>query len=263
MSTILWVFGATFLVSLISFVGVFTLSMKRDFLMKIVLILVAFAAGALIGVAFFDLIPEALESSRTAAPVYLVLGILIFFVTERFIGWHHSHHEDDMGNADHKKDPHDKQHHKPFIYTNLIADGIHNFLDGTLIAASFLTSVPLGIASTIAVALHEIPQEIGDFAILLHGGLSVRGALFFNFLSALTAIAGGLMVVYISSAAVVIKGLNPILLGIGGGGLLYLALTDILPEIHKETDWKKNVLQFILLLAGILIIYSIARVAPA
>lgn len=262
MSLILWVLSATVLVSLISFVGIFALSLRRDFLMKILIVLVAFAAGALIGVAFFDIIPEAIEASSTEAPIYLVAGILIFFATERFIGWHHSHEEGNIDSKSHKN-PHDKQHHKPFIYTNLLGDGIHNFLDGTLIAASFLTNVPLGIATTIAVALHEIPQEIGDFAILIHGGLSIRWALFFNFISAITAVLGGLMVVYFASAASTINSLNPVLLGIGGGGLLYLALTDILPEIHKENDWKKNLLQFAFLLAGILIIYSLAHVAPA
>ena len=261
MSVILWIFGATFLVSLISFVGVSALALKKNFLLKILLILVAFAAGALIGVAFFDIIPEALQASK-AAPIYIVSGILIFFSVERFIGWHHAHHEHDIDPTHHHKEDHDKYHHKPFIYTNLIADGIHNFLDGTLIAASFIANIPLGIATTIAVTLHEIPQEIGDFAILIHGGLSVRWALAFNFISAITAIIGGLFVVYLSATSA-IQNINPILLGIGGGGLLYLALTDILPEINKENDWKKSLAQFVMLLAGLVIVYSIAFFAPA
>ena len=262
MEVISWVFGATFFVSLISFVGVSTLTLKKEFLMKTLLIIVAFAAGALIGVAFFDIIPEALAASK-AAPIYIVSGILVFFSVERFIGWHHAHHEHDIDPKSHHKEDHDKYHHKPFIYTNLIADGIHNFLDGTLIAASFIANIPLGITTTIAVALHEIPQEIGDFAILIHGGLSVRWALAFNFISAITATIGGLFVVYLSSAGSWIQNINPILLGIGGGGLLYLALTDILPEINKENEWKKSLAQFVFLLAGLLIVYSIASFVPA
>jgi len=262
MSTVLWILGSTIIVSLISFIGVAALSLKKGFLTKALAVLVAFAAGALIGVSFFDLIPEAIEVGQSQAPVYLVSGILIFFAVERFVGWHHAHHEHDIDPRAYHQERHDKYHHKPFIYTNLIADGIHNFLDGTLIAASFLVDIPVGIGTTIAVALHEIPQEIGDFAILVHGGLRIRSALAFNFISALTAVAGGLAVIYLSSAQS-FELINPLLLGIGGGGLLYLALTDILPEINKENNWKNSIAQFASLLAGLGIIYSLALFFPA
>ncbi len=260
MSIILWIVGATFLVSLISFVGVITLSLKRKFLEKILSGLVAFAAGTLIGVAFFDLVPEALGAGSSAS-LYLVSGVLLFFIVERFVGWHHAHHDHDINPSEHHKDKdHDKYHHKPFIYTNLMADGVHNFLDGTVIAAAFITNIPLGIVTSIAVALHEIPQEIGDFAILVHGGLSIRKALIFNFISAITALAGGLIAFYLSSSS--IGNLNPLLLGIGGGGLLYLALTDLLPEINKENDIKRSLIQFVFLFSGILIVYSLALLLP-
>lgn len=260
MSELIWILTATFLVSLVSFAGVITLSIKRTLLMKILMLLVAFAAGALIGATFFDLIPEALGTGYPGVMAFVVVGILLFFVVEKILGWHHAHHEHDIDPSKHHSDKaHDKYHHKPIIYLNLIADGIHNFLDGILIASTFIVSVPLGIVTTIAVALHEIPQEIGDFAILIHGGLSIRSALLFNFISAITAIIGGLVAFYFSS----VSNITPILLSIGAGGLLYMSLTDLLPEINKENDVKKSLVQFILMLIGILIIYCITLVLPA
>ena len=180
METLHWILLSTFLVSLISFIGVFTLSLKEKFLNKILLILVSFAAGALIGGAFFHLLPEALEISFDLNIfVYLVVGIFVFFILERVLHWRHCHKG--------KCDVH------PFTYLNLVGDGVHNFIDGLIIAASFLTNISLGIITTIAVIFHEIPQEIGDFGILVYGGFSRTKALFFNFLSALTAILGALV----------------------------------------------------------------------
>ena len=260
MSVLLWVIGATFLVSLISFIGIVTLSLKRDFLMKTLLVLVAFAAGSLLGVAVFDLIPEALEAGGASASLFIVIGILIFFAVERFVGWHHTHKEHDTDIKGHHMDKeHDKYHHKPYIYTNLIAEAIHNFIDGLLIAASFLVNIPLGIAATVAVALHEIPQEIGDFAILIHGGLKVKQALLYNFIAAITAVVGGVLGIYLVGLE---SSLNPVLLGIAGGGFLYLALVDLVPEINKEKDWKNSSAQFIFLVIGILVIYGLTILLP-
>ncbi len=258
MSTLLWIIGATFLISFISFIGVLTLSFKKDFLKKILVVLVAFSAGALIGVAIFDLVPETLEAAGSSASIYIVSGILIFFVVERFIGWHHSHHEADIDPAGHKE--HHHSHEKPFVYIALASESVHNFIDGTLIAASFIVNVPLGIATTIAVALHEIPQEIGDFAILLHGGLKPRKALFYNFLVAITAVAGGVISFFLSSQ---IENSIPVLLGIAAGGFLYVAIVDLLPELHKSgTGWKRNLAQLVSLGIGIVVIYLLGVLLP-
>lgn len=254
MSELLWIIGATVLISLISFVGVFTLALKKEFLMKIVIVLVAFAAGALLSVSIFDLLPEALEVNL--GTLYIVLGIITFFIVERFVGWHHSHHREDI---DPNMPDHHHDHKKPFVYTNLMAEAVHNFIDGTLIAVSFLVSIPLGISVTIAVAIHEIPQEIGDFAILIHGGLKINKALLYNFIVAIFAVLGGILTFYLIGA---IETLKPILLGIAGGGFLYIALVNLLPEIHKEKNWKKSVVQFIFLLIGILIIYYLGMFVP-
>ena len=257
MSTLLWIIGATLLVSLISFVGILTLSLKRAFLIKIILVLVAFAAGSLIGVSLFDLIPETIELGGSMASLYITFGILIFFMLERFIGWHHLHHEEDVDPKGHKK--HHHNHAKPFVYTNLASESIHNFIDGILIGASFLVNIPLGIATTIAVALHEIPQEIGDFAVLIHGGLKIKKALIYNFFAAVTAVIGGVMTFFVSSS---IGNLIPILLGVAGGGFLYLALADLIPEMHKEKDWKKSLVEFVFLVIGILIIFFVGLALP-
>ncbi len=257
MSELLWIIGATAIISLISFIGVFTLSFNRKLLSKMLLVLVAFAAGSLIGVSFFDLIPESMELGGSIASLYIVIGILIFFVVERFVGWHHSHHDEDIDPSGHKH--HHHPHHKPYVYTNLAAEAVHNFIDGTLIAASFIVSVPIGIAATIAVALHEIPQEIGDFAVLIHGGLEINKALLYNFLVAITAIIGGLLTFFLAG---VINSLIPALLGVAAGGFLYIALADLIPEIHCEKNWKKSIIQFTFLLIGILVIYGILIALP-
>ncbi|HLD57989.1 MAG TPA: ZIP family metal transporter [archaeon] len=257
MSTLLYIIAATLLVSVISFVGVFTLSLKREFLKRILLVLVAFAAGALLGVAAFDLVPEALELGGGAGSLYIVIGILVFFGVERFIGWHHSHHEEDVDPQGHKEHHHD--HRKPFVYVALASEAVHNFIDGMLIAASFLVNIPLGIATTIAVCMHEIPQEIGDFAILLHGGFSVKKALLSNFLVAITAVVGGILAFFLSS---ILENIGPALIGIAGGGFLYLALADLIPEINKGKGLKSSIVQIVFLVIGIAIMYSLGIVLP-
>jgi len=241
------IIAASVLVSLISFIGVFALSLNKNILKGVLFILVAFAAGSLLGAAIFDIVPEALEAGSFSS-IYIIVGILVFFAVERFVGWHHHHNGADI-----------ETHKHPSVYVNLIAEGVHNFIDGTLIAAAFLVDVPTGALITIAIILHEIPQEIGDFAVLVNGGLKPQKALFYNFISGLTAVIGALIAFFLSSS---IEALAPILLSVAGGGFLYLALTDLIPEIHKETDTKKTIIQFIFLIIGILIIYFLFVSVP-
>jgi len=237
--TLLWIIGATFLVSLLSFVGVVTLIIKGKLFDKILFALIGFSAGALIGGAFLHLMPEALEGLASEQVFfYFILGFVVFLILERFFHWRHCH--------DGKCDIH------VFTYLNLIGDGIHNFLDGIVIAISFLVSVHLGIVTTLAVIFHEIPQELGDFGVLVYGGFSKIKALFFNFLSAITAIAGALITYLIADK---IENIAVGLLAVTAGGFSYIASSDLIPEIHKQKDAKKANLAFLLFLAGLIFMW--------
>jgi zinc and cadmium transporter len=243
MNTLAYILISTIIVSLIAFVGIFTLTMKQRKLNRILLMLVALSAGGLMGDAFIHLIPEAIEgSSATGAGIFVIAGFSLFFIIERVLHWRHCHEG--------KCDVH------MFTYMNIIGDSVHNFIDGIVIAVSFLVSIPLGIATTIAIIAHEIPQEIGDFAVLVHGGFSRLKALFFNFISALTAVLGAVVGYFISSAA----NFMPILLAVAAGGFIYISASDLVPELHKEADMKKSFLYFVLFIAGILFMWLIKAV---
>jgi len=238
--TLEYILAAVIAVSLISFAGVFTLSLKKELLDKILFILVSFATGTLLGAAFLDLIPEAIEYEAANVMLFPLLGIVSFFIIEKFIFWHHHHTGE-------------KEVHS-FTYLNLIGDGFHNFIDGIVIAASFLHSIPLGIATTIAIIFHEIPQEIGDFSLLIHGGFSRGKALFFNFVSALAAVAGGILgFFFISSLEIAL----PYLLAYTAGHFIYIALTDILPELMEQKDAKISLIQLISMIIGIAAIWVV------
>ena len=229
--------------SFISFVGVITLVLKRKFLNKIVTILISFAAGGLLGGAFFHLLPEAVEKG---GPVFLmvVLGIIVFYLIEMFLQWHHCHVEEKKCKI--------RKNVKPVGILNLVGDAVHNFTDGIIIGAAFLANIPLGVVTTIAVALHEIPQELGDFGILIHSGFKVGKALFFNFLSALTAVLGALAVYFF---AAIFTGIINYLIPFAAGGFIYIALADLLAEAKAECDKKKASLQFIIFLFGLALMF--------
>lgn len=224
-----------------SLIGVFLLSINEAFLKKALLYFVSFAVGALFANVFFHLLPEVVEeaSDLHSALGLVLVGIVISFVIEKFIHWHHCHH---LG----------CKHAKPIGPMMIIGDGVHNILDGVLIAAAYLADIQLGIATTLAIVLHEIPQEIGDFAVLLHGGFSRAKALLWNFVSALTAFAGGIGVVYIYDFA---QNLPQVLLPIVAGNFLYIAGSDLIPELHKESKMQKAILQLIAMLAGIALMW--------
>lgn len=253
---ILFILGSVILVSLVSFVGALTLSLNRQALSKILLVLVAFGAGSLIGGALFDLIPKAIELGEGLALQAIAGGIVLFFVIERLIHLHHHHHYIEHHHQGQEFHP---QKIKPFAYLNLAGEGIHNFLDGTIIAASYLISFELGLVSTIAILLHEIPQELGDFGILIQGGLPVRKALFYNFLVALTAVLGAVATFL---AAGLVQNLTLILLSLGAGGFLYISLSNLIPELHHETNPGKQVLQLVFLVLGIALLYFLGVFLP-
>jgi len=240
---LLYVFGSVIIVSLISLIGLFTVSLNKELLKKLVLYLVSFSAGSLFGGAFLHLLPEAVEEYGfgTEVSLYLLLGIVFFFAIEKVIHWHHCHGMA-FGTCELKS----------FTYMNLIGDGVHNFIDGMIIAGSFLANTTLGIATTIAVIFHEIPQEIGDFGVLIHGGFSRKKALAMNFLSALTAILGAGVVVILASYT---ENLMLFLLPFTAGGFVYIAGSDLIPELHKEYSLPKSVGLLLAFIAGIGIMF--------
>lgn len=240
------------IVSLVSFAGVVTISLRKKSLNKLLLFLIAFSAGTLIGSSIFGLIPEAVEIGGSLAFQWIAGGIVLFFVIERFIHWHHHHHHGDHAH-------HHEGKVKPFAYLNLVGEVMHNFLDGTIIAASYLISIELGIFATIAIIFHEIPQEISDFGILIYGGFPVKKALLYNFLVALTAIVGAVVTFF---TIAYVQNMSLILLSLAGGGFLYIALANLMPELHQETNTKKLVIQSVFLLTGILLMYYFGIVFP-
>jgi len=233
---------SVFLVSLVSFVGVLSLAINADNLRKILIYLVSFSAGALLGDTFIHLLPEAAKESGFGLELSLsvLFGIIIFFFIEKIICWRHCHL------------PITKSHVHRFAYMNLIGDGLHNFLDGAIIAASYIVSLPVGVATTLAVVLHEIPQEIGDFGVLLHGGFSKGRALFVNFLSALAAVLGCIVTLWLLGS---FANLEKILIPIAAGGFIYIAGSDLIPELHKERTLWRSLLQIVFIILGIAIMY--------
>jgi len=236
-----------FAVSLISFVGVFTMPLKPETMGRAMNLAVAFATGSLLGAAFFDVLPEAFKGGGDSMLTYVFLGMMMFFVLERYIHWNHCHAASC------------EKHYHPMTYLNIIGGAFHNFVDGAVIAASFLVSIPLGVVTTFAIITHEIPQEMGDFAILIKGGFTRRNAQLFNFLSALTAFLGA-GITYLFSKE--IENMIPMILSIAGGGFIYLATADLIPEIHKETESKNVIMQSLAFVFGISIIIVMRMVFP-
>jgi len=234
-------------VSLVSLVGIFLLGLKERTLHAILLEMVSFSVGALLGEVFIHILPEIADAPGLTVQIGLVIlaGFMFSFVVEKFIHWHHCHDEHAHCHEEHC---HGHEQVKPFAMLSLLGDGIHNFLDGIIIAAAYLASVPLGIATTLAVLLHEIPQEIGDYAVLIHGGFSRTKALLVNLLTALTAVIGAIVTLVLSSK---IESIVPYVLPFAAGTFLYIAATDLIPELHKETRTMRSFAQFAAILAGV------------
>lgn len=226
-------------VSLLSLVGVITLSLREARLRKVLIFLVAFAVGALLGDVFIHLLPESFEKIGTnlITPLLVIVGFLIFFVLEKFVRWRH------LGSAQTSKI-------QPVVTMNIVGDAVHNFIDGMLIAASFMVSVPIGITTTIAIVLHEIPQEIGDFGILVNGGLSIRRALMFNLLAALMAFVGAMVTIVIGGQ---FQNYAVYLLPVTAGGFIYIAGPDLIPELQQEVKVSNSIWQFCALLMGVMV----------
>ena len=241
METLEWILVSTFSMSLISFIGVFALVLKENVLQKILLPLVSLSAGALLGGALLHMIPEAVEEIGNFESVWIwvLAGFSLFFLMEQFIHWHHCH-----------RTP--CEHKTPVTYLILIADGLHNFIDGLAIAGAFLINTQVGIITWIASAAHEIPQEFGDFGVLVHGGWKKNKALAFNFLSGLTMMLGGLIAYYLAGQYDV-----SFLLPFAAGNFIYIAASDLIPEVKHSRHIKNNILHFAFFLLGISIIFIV------
>jgi zinc and cadmium transporter len=221
---------------------------------------ISLATGALLTVAFWELIPEAFEKVKPeqfqSLSGVILLGILGFFTLEKLLVWRHCH-------ANHC-DAHNEEHHDHETSANhnhhaagtliLLGDAIHNFVDGVLIAAAFLTAPQLGIVTSLAVATHEIPQEVGDFAILLQSGYGKKKALLYNMLASLTTVIGGVLAYF------VLEDLHrylPYFLTLAASSFIYIAVADLIPSLHQKTDTKTSLQQIVLILAGVLLIGSL------
>jgi len=286
---------ANLIISLLAFIGIFTLTMNDELLDKIVIMLVSLSAGALIGGGLLHLLPEAIEASSVTTlsdvfthiliiePIgestgwgawthyileyieemtritflphsgidiniflFVIVGFFLFFLIEKLLFWRHCHKA------------HCEVH--SFAYMNLVGDSIHNFIDGLIIATTFVASIPLGIITTFAIASHELPQEIGDFGVLIHGGFNRRRALMLNFAVALTAIAGGITGYFV---VVYIKSMFIFLLPFAAGGFLYIAATDLIPELKKEENVKKSIGIFLVFILGVFFMWLVKVVFHA
>jgi zinc and cadmium transporter len=253
-------------VSLVSLVGLLALSQDPARLRRLQLYLVSLAAGSLLGGAFLHLLPEAVDRLGTGLPfsLYLLGGFFGFFVLEKFL-WHHHHGTDHAESVGEKHRAHEQHaafesggdaaaeagpeaRTHPIVTMVLLGDGVHNLLDGMVIAAAYLADPTVGLVTTLAVVLHEVPQEIGDFGVLLHGGLSVRRAVLANFLSATTAIFGAVIVLWIGSE---VQGLEAALLTISAASFIYIAAADLIPELHRSREPRQALPQVLMIGLGL------------
>lgn len=238
--------GCGFLISVISLSGLLTLSTDINRVRSIAKFLVALAAGTMVGGAAFHLLPEAVEELggfTLTVTISFLAGIIVSYLLEAVLEWHHCSL---IGGCE------EPSHRHTIGAMNLYGDSVHNFIDGLVIAASFLTSPLLGFTVVIAVALHEIPQEFGDFGVLIQAGYSRRRALVYNFISALMAMVGIITVFILGSWMADLTGfLVPLLLPFAAGNFIYMSLTDLMPELHKERRTKHTFVQFLVMLLGI------------
>ena len=240
--TFIWILGSGLLMSVISLVGSATFLLPQKTFERMILPLVALAAGSLIGGAFFHMIPAALSShhlNEIQVGIWIALGFTVFFALEQFIHHHHCHRQSATCE-------------KPLAYLILIGDGLHNFLGGLAIAGVFLVDIRLGIAAWLAAAAHEVPQELGDFGALVYSGWSKKRALFWNLISALTFPAGALITCAVSSHMN-----TDFLIAFAAGNFIYIGASDLVPEVNKARTISQSIVHFTAFTAGLLFLLVI------
>jgi zinc and cadmium transporter len=244
MSTLLWIVAGGILMSAIALVGSVTLLLSEASLKKILRPLVALAAGTLLGGAMFHMIPAAVDKfgNRLSIYIWVLAGFSMFFVLEQFLQWHHCHRV--------------PCEHKPLTVLILVADAIHNFIGGLAVAGAFLIDIRVGISAWLAAAAHEIPQELGDFGILIHGGWKKKSALLYNLLSALTFLLGGL-VAYAASFSFDTSFLLPF----AAGNFIYIAASDLIPEIKNEANFRLASIHFLSFMTGLGLLLGIRLIS--
>lgn len=248
MSTLSYILIFTFIGSIGALIGGIVLLANEKFALKVSHFLASFAAGVLLGTAFFDLLPEAAREAEEAGQTHdaiffwALTGIIFFFLVERFIHWFHHHEE-------HHREHEEQKSTLPLI---IVSDTAHNFIDGVVIAATFMTSIPLGIVTTFAIAAHEIPQEIADFGLMLHKGMKRPKIILVNILSAAIALAGAVGTYVLGD---IVEDYVPMLLAITAGFFIYIAASDLIPEIHYEKRKGFAQIETVLLLIGIFVIW--------
>ncbi|TRO53567.1 ZIP family metal transporter [Candidatus Bathyarchaeota archaeon] len=229
------------LVSLISLIGVVLILFRGELSKHQLMSLVGFSAGGMLGGAFLHLIPEAyLGQDGELVSLFLLVGIFSSYIVEMLLEWRHCH----VPTCD--------EHPHSFAYVNLIGDGVHNFIDGLIIGGSYLVSFGLGLSTTMAVVLHEIPQEIGDFGVLLYAGMKPRRALLFNLASALTSVLGALLVLLMGAR---VQGLTGFLVPFAAGNFVYIAGSDLVPELKDQKDLGRSLVQLFLMMLGVGFMY--------
>lgn len=240
-----WILTFSVLGSVASLIGGIFLLWKEEFAKKISLGLVSFAAGVLISAAFLGLLPEAIEHvGIQSSMIFVLVGISLFYVIERLLIWHHCHKMDLC------------EVHLP-SYMILIGDAVHNFIDGIIITAAFLINIPLGIITSIGVIAHEIPQEIGDFGVMLHGGWEKKKVLIYNLLAATTTIFGAVIAYF---ALPFVEGVEPFLLAFAAGNFIYLSTGDLIPETNKERTIKKSMVYLMLFFLGMFVLWYVSSI---
>ncbi|MFH1938342.1 MAG: ZIP family metal transporter [Patescibacteria group bacterium] len=235
------IIAASLLISFCVWAAVLFLYFNKETLSKITLFLVSLSAGALMGGAFLHLLPEASHEVETHKLYLIVLiAFIFFFFMEKLLFWRHCHKDNCQIHT--------------FGYMNLFGDALHNFIDGLVIASTFLIDFKLGLATTLAIALHEIPQEIGDFGVLIYAGFKKKKALIINYVVALTVVLGGIVGYFISFS---LHNIIPYLLPFAAGGFIYIAASDLMPEIRKESNFKRSVNSFAVFILGIILMFAI------
>jgi zinc and cadmium transporter len=242
--TLVWIIASGVLMTAVALVGSVTTLLDAKTLERIVPLLVAFAAGSLLGGAFLHMLPEAQAHGLEPITIYgwTLVGFTMFFAIEQFLHWHHCHRAD----ADCRR---------PMTYLILLGDGLHNLLGGMAVAAAFIVDIRLGVTTWLAAAAHEVPQELGDFGVLVHGGWDRRRALLLNLASASTFLLGGLIAYGLSFSTDV-----GVLLPLAAGNFIYIAASDLVPEVNKHHDLRVNLTRFVAFSLGILLLLAV-RVA--